>query len=105
VNYWELKIKSIVCDLIIKRREKAVNKQIMAIAATATLFMGGVALADSTIKATPPASDASAPADKGATGNGGMAGTPSAEKSSGVEGRSGSQSGAPPADKMAPDKK
>jgi hypothetical protein len=73
VKHSELKLKSIGCDLII--------------AAIATLFMGGVALADSTIKTTRPASDASAkPADKGATGNGGMAGTPSAEKSSGVEG-------------------
>lgn len=78
----------------------------MTLAAISTLFMGGVALADSTGKTTPAAADTgTSTIDKSATGNGSMAGTPPAAETSGVEGRSGSQSGAHSADKMAPDAK
>jgi hypothetical protein len=79
--------------------------QIMTLTAIASLFMGGVALADSMGKTAPPAAGSDAKAmdkDKGATGNGGMAGTPPAAETPNVEGKSGSQSGAHPADKMAP---
>jgi len=82
-----------------------VNRTILPLAAIAALFIGGVALADSMGKTAPPAAGSDAATmdkDKGATGNGGMAGTPPAAETPNVEGKSGSQSGAHPADKMAP---
>jgi hypothetical protein len=81
------------------------NKQILTIAAIATLVLGGVAVAQT---APPPAAGSDANAmgkDTDATGNGGMAGEPDSAKTPKVEGKSGSQSGAHPADKMAPDTK
>ncbi|WP_148213098.1 hypothetical protein [Methylocella silvestris] len=82
------------------------NRQIMTFAVLATLLTGGAALADSTTKTSPPAAGSDANAtDKGATGNGGMAGSPAAAETPNVEGKSGSQSGAHPSDKMAPETK
>jgi hypothetical protein len=86
-------------------RENAVNKQIITIAAIATLMLGGVAIAQPT---PPPAAGSDANAmgkDKTETGNGGMAGEPDSAKTPKVEGKTGSQSGAHPADKIAPDQK
>ena len=82
------------------------NKRIMTFAAIATLMFGGVAFAQSTT--VPPAAGSDAKTmgnDKGETGNGGMAGEPDSAKTPKVEGKTGSQSGAHPADKMAPDQK
>jgi hypothetical protein len=87
-------------------RRKLVNKQIVTLAAVATLILGGVAFAQNA--PTPSAGSDNTNAmsnDKGATGNGGMAGEPDSAKTPKVEGKSGSQSGAHPADKMAPDQK
>lgn len=81
------------------------NKQILAIVAIATLMLGGAAIAQQT---PPPAAGSDANAmgkDKSETGNGGMAGEPNSAKTPKVEGKSGSQSGAHPGDKMAPDTK
>jgi hypothetical protein len=82
-----------------------VNKRIITIASIATLVLGGVAIAQ---PAPPPAAGSDSNAmgkDKSETGNGGMAGEPDSAKTPKVEGKSGSQSGAHPADKMAPDTK
>jgi hypothetical protein len=77
----------------------------MTLAAIATLFMGGVALAQNT---APPAAGSDAKTmdkDKSETGNGSMAGTPPAAETPNVEGKKGAQSGPHPADKMAPENK
>jgi hypothetical protein len=78
------------------------NKQIVTLAAVATLVLGGVAFAQNT--ASPAAgSDANAMSkEKGPTGNGGMAGEPDSTKTPKVQGKTGSESGAKPAE--APDK-
>ncbi len=72
----------------------------MTFAAAATLFMGGVALADSMGKTSGGSPDPAM--QKGADTDPGMTGTPPAVETPGVEGKSGSQSGAKPSDKMAP---
>jgi hypothetical protein len=76
------------------------NKTITIFAVIATLSMSGAALADSTGKSAPP--DSKIDKDRGPTGNGGMAGTPSATETPTVEGKSGSQSGKKVDDKAAP---
>ncbi|WP_146030151.1 hypothetical protein [Methylocella silvestris] len=82
------------------------NRRLMTFAAVATVFIGGTALADSTTKTSPSAASSDTNAtDKGATGNGGMAGSPAAAETPNVEGKTGSQSGAHPNDKMAPEQK
>jgi hypothetical protein len=79
------------------------NKQIMTVAAIATLVLGGVAFA----QATPPAGAGANTMgkDKAETGNGSMAGEPDATKTKHVQGKPGSESGAKPTDKMDTDKK
>jgi hypothetical protein len=69
----------------------------MTIAAIGTLFMGGVAFAEGAAKTDPRMQK-----DQGADTDPGMTGTPPTAETPGVEGKSGSQSGAKPSDKMAP---
>jgi hypothetical protein len=88
---------------MIQKGEETLNKQMMTFAAVASLLMGGGALADSMGKTSGDAAkpDSAMQKDPDKT-DPRMTGTPPAAETPGVEGKSGSQSGAKPSDKMTP---